>query len=405
MKNLLEYLEQNTLLNDCNEQYENPFITNDFKAMTLREFKSVVNAVFGTTMTVIDSDKSMPLFVTVNNDGQVVCLPSDTAKYRIVNTSVMGYTFREALGVENSTTRMQFGIIEKIVKGLPIELFHPDANTIRFIGFSVAVDEIGCEMTKNVFIANYIGTKTFTTNRYGEFEYSGIDKGHEAEVNAAIEKYKNENAFDSRSVVVCMNRSNDVIDFTLDKFNTLFKEAGLTNNDTFAKYIDTMFKKWCESKYPWMLENKQGIALLQDRFMSGKRILANDIRTIYPQREQEVYEIEKNEARDAVRFSTAKLYDTFVDFSTTVLQFLNDITENINIYADVQHLRSAMRMLIDSVALSATGIDNAITQAVNALGEFVVNVDARTIVFDDEGCLVKMQGLFSPVASFLTSKN
>lgn len=394
MKSILEYLLKDTLINTCS--VECPECTS-YVDMTLEQFKSIMNDAFSTELTRSEEDlKYSTLYFSYNDDHEIVFLPESMEQQRVLNTRKGGMELDAVCPQCDDVMRILCNGLDIYI---PFSYFRPDKYTRRFMGIRCLENTVyPYRLLKK---AEYVDTKVFAQKEYREYDLVETNEDGRALFEEAISRMKENAEVNGNELIVVVNRSNDILNCTFDRLNKLFAAQHLTNRSTFNDYLRARFYEWISTNCPWVLENPSGLSYLFDIFVCGNNAVYKDTKSYYPGREIELVKIVEDKRKEVMQYCKTPLYDIFICVAQDVLRFLADCVPAAKNDTDTDTLRSTLRIVIDTISMETSNCDKVVVDMLNAIRKYKKDTEQRTICFAQNGTIVTITNMFTPVATFL----
>lgn len=405
MKNLFEYLYENSVIDDMQMVFEGGASGHlahiiDYEDLTLDELKGLIYSLFNARIT--DATEKLDgtnIQASMNTKGEVIFIRNKTD----LNSERGGMSVEDMFAKWQDNVRIQDvfvsagNILSELFEKVGKDFFNPDENTRIFANCECmrdGVTNIIPYASAGVNIHDlWIYKKNPETNTWEHEDTTkdGLDKLEKAAVEIDSKAQLTPNVL-IRSTEEGHKQMNEYF----KEINKLFKNAHLNNKSTIRQYKEYMYEVWVREHADWIREDMVGFYDLFERWVEGEK--KKNIRTLkemYPEHEAELDDIDKNQVKDLNRFIMKDLDDLFTRIANSVIKLCDGF---INAGFEKESIEELKKTLEDTKKeVMANGSDKAKTELLyqlGRLGNYDIN-PTEGIVFRYKGKLCKMTGSFA----------
>ena len=204
-----------------------------------------------------------------------------------------------------------------------------------------------------------------------------------------------------RVMIRVTDKSNELLKGYTSKLESIFKEAGCSENDTIEDYQRARFEKICDDKYPWILSNKQGADALFNRwFNDDKSVNLKELKKMY---KDNVDDLSKVDGKRIV-VECMKPLDVFFSRLGNSIIALCDGMVNAGMESKViETLSNDLEEVVNEVReKGSVEMNDKLTSQLNRLAELGNQLNATEgIVFRYGDKLMKITGSFAAANQIL----
>ena len=376
----------------------------DYTELSLRDIEDIItNLLSGKVEDITEKLDGMNIQCTMNNDGKVVFVRNKGDLNSEAGGMVRDDVAAKWAGKEGvaKVYLQAYDTIEKVFKKIGKKFFNPDKNTKLLANCE-------CITSGKTNILMYANAQVDFHNLWKYTREDENSPWQKSEVTtdglSVLEKAcKNIDGaqLTPRVMIRVTDKSNELLNSYTSKLESIFKEAGCSENDTIEDYQRARFENICDDKYPWILSNKQGAEALFNRwFNDDKSVNLKELKKMY---KDNIDDLNKVDGKRIV-VECMKPLDTFFSRLGNSIIALCDGMVNAGMESKViETLSNDLEEVVSEIReKGSVEMNDKLTSQLNRLAELGNQLNATEgIVFRYGDKLMKVTGSFSAANQIL----
>lgn len=323
MLNLYDYISKYIILEGgAAGHMAHPFDYNDLSKKDIIEL--IENLFSGKIENITEKIDGTNIQATMNPQGEVVFIRNKgdlNSTNGGMTISDMALKWSDKPAVAN--TFISAGkIIKDVFNNIGVDFFNPDPDTKILVNCECVIAGVTNIMPYPSDRVNFHDLWIYNFNGTEWVKSEVTKKGLEVINNACkgIEK-----AMITPNVLINVtNESTQLSKKFISKLDNI-----MGNNDTIGEFKKYKFKLYIEENYPWILDNKDGMDILFNRwFMNDKKINIRDIKKIYPEYTDIISTLDKIGYKTIVNKCVDELDIFFLRLGNAILKLCRGLVNN-----------------------------------------------------------------------------
>ncbi len=370
----------------------------DYTDFTLTDIKNIITNLFsGKVEDITEKLDGMNIQCTLNNNGKVVFVRNKGD----LNSETGGMTRDDVVdrwvGKEHvaNTYLSAYDTIEKVFKKIGKKFFNPDKNTKILANCEcITAGKTNILMYANAQVDFHNLWVYKRADENSPWEKSDVTTDGLSTLEKACDGIDGAQ-LTPKVIIRITDKTNDLLADYNNRIDSIFKDAGCSDNSTIDEYRHARFVDLCTNKYPWILENPNGAEVLYNRwFNEDKSINLREIKKMY---KDNLNDLNSVDSKKIVAECMRPLDVFFSRFGNAIISLCDGIVNAGSEVQVIDALKSDLEEIVSEIKANGSDeLKDKLTVQLNRLAELGNQLNAAEgIVFKYGDKLMKATGSFA----------